>query len=133
MTKTAKTREAILNLVVADLSEISDAELRAEIVADGKDPDALAREIAEHLDEITSEFMRNRLATTKAVRRATAMATPTRRPSLARIRELVQRAFDAEPSLAAAFRGGKKQSDNDVMTLFDDLVALGKIPPTFDD
>jgi hypothetical protein len=134
MTNTAKTaREAIQSLAVADLDEISDAELREEIVADGKDPDTLARDIAEHLDEIASHFMRDRVAATKAVRKATDVPASVARPSLTRIKELIQRAFDAEPNLAAAFRDGKKQTDNDVMTLFDDLVALGKIDPASND
>lgn len=134
MTKPANnTIQAFQALAVSDLDDVSDEAIRAELLEDGKDPDALAREIAEHLDGIAAQFMRDRVAASKAVKKATDVSTPKARPSLKKIKELVRRAFNVEPGLAAAFRDGSKQSDNDLVTLFDDLVVLGKINLEADD
>jgi hypothetical protein len=46
---------------------------------------------------------------------------------------LVQRAFEAQPDLAMAFRDGKRQSDADWHTLYEDLIELGAIEPDGDD
>jgi uncharacterized protein YcaQ len=118
---------AIQGLASADLAETSDQDIRAEIAQDGMDPDALACEIAEHLDSIAAQFMRNRVAATKAVKKASDIPAKSHKPTLEKIKLLIQRAFEREPGLAAAFREGTKQSENDLESLFDDLVALGKI------
>jgi hypothetical protein len=49
------------------------------------------------------------------------------------MKELIDGAFQADASLAAAFRDGKRQSDADLQSLYDDLVELGKIEPEGDD
>jgi hypothetical protein len=115
--------------MLRDLAETSDEELRAELIEDGQDPNMLDRQIAEGLDSVVAEFMRHRVAATKAVRKATEMQAPQRRPTLARIRQLVQSAFERDPNLAAAYREGTKQSENDWTSVYDDLVVLGKIDP----
>jgi hypothetical protein len=43
------------------------------------------------------------------------------------MKELIRAAFDREPQLAAAFRQGRRQTDQDIRSLYDDLVSLGKI------
>ncbi len=121
------TLRAIQSLASADLSQTSDDEIRSEIEQSGKDPDALADEIANRLDSITAEFMRQQVAVVKATTKATSMTAPRIRPAIDKIKRLVQGAFAQEPKLAAAFREGTKQSDNDWITLFDDLVDMGKI------
>jgi hypothetical protein len=124
-----KTLAAIQALTLRDLEEASDEQIRAEFVEDGQDPDLVAREVAESLDSVVAEFMRNRVAATKAVRKATESPIERIRPSIQKIKEIVQRAFEVEPSLATAYRKGTKQSDNDWISTFDDLVLLGKIDP----
>ena len=121
------TLRAIQSLASADLSQTSDDEIRSEIAQSGKDPDALADEIADRLDSITAEFMRHQVAAAKATTKATSAMAPRMRPSIEKIKRLVQGAFAQEPNLAAAFREGTKPTDNDWITLFDDLVDLGKI------
>jgi hypothetical protein len=121
------TLRAIQSLASADLSQTSDDEIRSEIAQSGKDPDALADEIANRLDSITAEFMRQQVAAAKATRKATSMTAPRIRPAIDKIKRLVHGAFAQEPKLAAAFREGTKQTDNDWITLFDDLVDMGKI------
>ncbi|MCE9658256.1 MAG: hypothetical protein K8R60_06815 [Burkholderiales bacterium] len=123
---------AIQRLSSADLAGTSDEDIRAEIAQDGMDPDALACEIAEHLDSIAAEFMRNCVASTKALKKAADVPATSHRPTLEKIKLLIQLAFEREPGLAAAFREGTKQSENDLESLFDDLVALGKIQVDLD-
>lgn len=48
------------------------------------------------------------------------------------MKALVQQAFQADSALGLAFRDGKRQSDGDWETLYDDLVSLGKIAPEQD-
>jgi hypothetical protein len=122
-----KSIRAIQTLMLRDLEQTSDEELRAEIVEDGQDAEVLDRELAEGLDAVVAEFMRNRLAAAKAVQKATGMVPPKSRPSLEAIKRLIQRAFESDPNLAAAYRQGSEQSESDWISVFDDLVLLGKL------
>ena len=128
-----KTLGATQALMLRDLEETSDEQLRAEMVEDGQDPDSFDREIAEGLDSVVAEFMRNRVAARKAVRKATEMQARKVRPTIGKIKQLVQSAFERDPNLAAAYREGTKQSENDWISVYDDLVVLGKIDPNAHD
>lgn len=132
-TDARKTLSAIQALIIRDLEATSDDELRAELVEDGYDVGALDLDIAERLDSVVSEFLRNKVAATKAVRKATQHTRASSRPALERIKEIVRRTFELEPSLATAFRAGTKQSDADWISTYDDLVLLGKVEPSKDD
>lgn len=122
-----KSLDAIQALALRDIDAASDEEIRAGIQGSGRDPDAVALRVAESLDRVVAEFMRNRAAATKAVMATAARPTPKARPALEKIKELVQGAFARDPGLAAAFRDGNKQSENDLVSLYDDLLAMGKI------
>jgi hypothetical protein len=126
------TLNAIRRLALKDLDAASDDDLLAEIVADGADPEALARSVAMELDATIAAFMRDRLMAAKA-RASAALTAPKRRPALARIKELIDDAFRLDASLATAFREGNRQSEADLQSLYDDLVDLGKIEPEGDD
>jgi len=119
--------EALQALAGQDLDKAGDEQIRREHVEDGLDPDAEARRVAGSLDAIVSRFMRHRAAAAKALRAAAMPLRPRQRPTLAQMRALIQQAFDREPQLAAAFRQGQRQTDRDIRSLYDDLVALGKI------
>lgn len=118
---------AIQALIIKDMEAVSDEELRLEMIEDGHDPELVAKEMALALDSVVSEYLRSRVAATKAVKKAVQSPIPIRRPMLSKIKELVQRAFDSEPTLATAYRKGTKQSDDDWVSTYDDLVLLGKI------
>jgi hypothetical protein len=119
--------EAMQALAGQDLDEASDERIRGEFVADGREPEREAGVVAERLDAVVAQFMRDRAAAAKALRAATTPPGTRRRPALARMRALVQAAFEREPQLAAAFREGRRQTDQDLRSLYDDLVAMGKI------
>lgn len=126
-----KAQDAIRRLALRDLDATSDEELRAEFAADGVDPDAAARAVAAELDAVAAAAMRQRAMAAKA-----RVAAPSKRPrvlpALARMKELIDSAFRSDANLAAAFRDGKRQSDADLQSLYDDLVELGKIDPETD-
>jgi hypothetical protein len=63
-----------------------------------------------------------------AVERRTPIASLPKLP-IAQLKELVQRTFQSDPLLGMAFRGGKSQTDEDWVSLYEDLVALGAIKP----
>jgi len=126
------TLDAIRRLALKDLDATSDEELSAEIVAEGDDPEAVARSVAIELDTIVAAAMRERAAAAK--NQEVSMPTmPKRRPTLAHMKELIENAFRIDSNLATAFREGTRQSDADLQSLYDDLVELGKIDPEGDD
>lgn len=131
-TDSVKTLDAIRQLALQDLDATSDEELRAETINDGAEPEAVARSVAAELDAFIAATLRDRAAIAKA-RTVSLPAAATRRPSLARIRELIDNTFRADPCLATAFREGTRQSEADLQSLYDDLVALGKIEPEGND
>lgn len=127
-----KTLDAIRRLALKDLDETSDEELRAEIVTKGDDPEVVAYSVAIELDAIVATVMRERAAAAKNLAAAMSV-TSKRRPTLARMKELIESTFRIDASLATAFREGTHQSDADLQSLYDDLVELGKIAPEVDD
>jgi len=126
-----KSQDAIRRLALRDLDATTDEELRAEFAADGVDPDAAARAVAAELDAVVAAAMRERAAAAK-VRVAAPPKRQRVRPALARMKDMIDNAFRTDASLAAAFRDGKRQSDADLQSLYDDLVELGKIDPESD-
>ena len=62
MNDAKKTLRAVRNLAAKDLQELSDQELLDEIAADGLNPDVVAFEVAQSLDEVVASFMRSSAA-----------------------------------------------------------------------
>lgn len=123
-----KTLAAVRALALKDLEATSDEDIRAELAAEGIDPDQLAASIAVSLDDVLAASLRQQAAAAKAAMQVRAIPKTSRRPALDRIKERIAQAFAAEPQLATAFREGSRQSDADLETLYDDLVLMGKIP-----
>lgn len=128
-----KTLDAIRTLAVKDLEAASDENIRADLAAEGIDPDLLAASIAASLDDVLAGSLRQYAADAKVAMQERVAPKSLLRPSLARIKERIAQAFAAEPQLATAFREGSRQSDADLETLYDDLVLMGKIPEASDD
>ena len=130
--ETRKTLDAIRALALKDLEAASDEDIRAELAAEGIDPDQLAARIAVSLDEILAANLRQQAAAAKVAMQLRTAPKKSLRPTLDRIKERIAQAFAAEPQLATAFRDGSRQSDADLATLYDDLVLMGKISNTDD-
>ena len=128
-----KTLAAVRALALKDLEATSDEDIRAELAAEGIDPDQLAASIAVSLDDVLAASLRQQAAAAKAAMQVRAIPKTSRRPALDRIKERIAQAFAANPQLATAFREGSRQSDADLETLYDDLVLMGKIPDADND
>ena len=127
-----KTLAAVRALALKDLEAASDEDIRAELAAEGINPDQLAASIAVNLDDVLAASLRQQAAAAKAAMQVRALPNTSRRPTLDRIKERIAQAFAAEPQLATAFREGSRQSNADLETLYDDLVLMGKILDTDD-
>lgn len=111
----------------------SDAQLRQEAAEDGEDVDALAAAMRTALRAAASNVLRQRLADAKQRMMSTAHpGKATRYPTLEALKRRIQSAFESQPELGLAFREGKKQSEADWQSLYDDLVELGAIVPEED-
>jgi len=122
---------ALRVIVLEDILNTSDAELRKEAVEDGEDVAAIAADLKSAMRDAAAGALRQRLSQAKArmtVQPAQKPGQPAR-PPLERLKRLIQEAFASDRSLGLAFRDGKRQSDADWESLYDDLVALGKIDP----
>lgn len=126
--ETQKTLDSIRALALKDLEAATDDDIRAELAAEGCDPDQLAASIASSLDDVLAASLRQQAAAAKVVMQVRTSPMTSLRPTLDRIKEQIAQAFSADPQLATAFREGSRQSNADLETLYDDLVLMGKIP-----
>jgi hypothetical protein len=132
--KTIEEIIALRDAAIEDLLSLSDEELRIEAKQDGQDLEAIALETKRLMREGAAAALRLRMSTSR-VKPALAAAprrTPMIRPSVERMKQLVERVFANNPSAGLAFRQGKKQSDSDWQTLYDDYVSMGAIEPEDD-
>jgi hypothetical protein len=114
-----------------DLANTSDEEIRNEYREAGQDMAAVAKQTHDKLRDVVAASMRARLASAKATVKASAASQPASRvrPAMERLKAIVAEAFLREPQIAMAFRDGKKQTDEDLATVYDDLVRMGVIKP----
>jgi hypothetical protein len=114
-----------------DLANTSDEEIRNEYREAGQDMTAVAQQTLDTLRDAVAAGMRAKLAFAKAATTASSASRPTNlvRPTIERLKEIVAETFMREPKVAMAFRDGKKQTDEDLATVYDDLVRMGIIKP----
>jgi len=131
MTQARAERElaALRNAALEELLQISDAELLEDAAVEGLNVSEIAQGIRSCMRSASAGFMRQHLLSAKLVveKRTPRVALP--QLPIARLKELVQRAFQSDPQLGLAFRSGKTQTDEDWVSLYEDLVALGAIRP----
>lgn len=119
----------IRDRALEDLANTSDEEVRNEYLEAGQDLAAVAKQTHDKLREIIADGMRARLASAKAATKMSSASRPPNwiRPTMDRLKEIVAEAFMREPKVAMAFRDGKKQTEEDLATVYDDLVKMGVI------
>lgn len=128
--KSRKELAALRKAALEDLMAASDAQLQQEALEEGVDADLIASQVRSMmLDEAMARF-RQRLAQAKE-RPVLESRIPKAhsRPPIDRIRQFFHAQFKGEPKFALKFREGKTQTDDDLLSLYDDLVALGAIDP----
>lgn len=112
-----------------DLLSATDDDLRQEAREDGEDLEGLAIQMKSAMRNAASTVLRERMTESK-VKIRPALALPSlslTRPTIDRIKALVQELFTNDRSLGLAFRDGKRQSDADWKSLYDDLIVMGAI------
>lgn len=130
---------ALRDAALEDLLKLSDAELAAELGSDGIPIIEIARRVGNGMRETAAQAIR--LQNSRMPLQSREAVKPMRgsRPSISEIKKIVTRLFEnaqklgvEERSLGVAFRDGKKQTDADWETLYDDLVRLKAILPEND-
>jgi len=126
---------AMRQLALEDLMAQSDVQLRQEAAEDGENVDALATTLRVVLREAAAHVLRQRLADAKRRMVSTTARSmkPAAYPMLETLKRRIQSAFESQPELGLAFREGRKQSESDWQSLYDDLIELGAITPEEDD
>lgn len=133
MKQSKESREIgfIRTRMLEDLANTSDEEIRNEYREAGQDMEVVAKQTHDALREVVAATMRAKLASAKAATKVSSASQPTSwaRPAMDRLKEIVAEAFMREPKVAMAFRDGKKQTEEDLATVYDDLVKMGVIKP----
>lgn len=129
--KQSKEISFIRNQALEDLANTSDEEVRNEYCEAGQDMAAIAKQTHDKLRDVVAAGMRAKLASAKAATKASTAGQPAIRvrPVMDRLKEIVAEAYQREPKVAMAFRDGKKQTDEDLATVYDDLVRMRIIKP----
>ena len=122
---------ALRNAALEDLMATTDAQLRQEALEDSDDLVAIASQVKISMRDAAAETLRQKLTQARE-RMQPKLATLTEsfvRPPVNQIKQIIQGLFQTDQSLGLAFRDGKKQTDADWLSLYDDLVAMGAIKP----
>ncbi|ABM40199.1 hypothetical protein [Polaromonas naphthalenivorans] len=129
--KTRAEMAALRDAALEDLMATSDVQLRQEALEDGDDLAKVAMQVKTTMREAVASAQRQRLARAKERMRPSASARPfsSLHLSVEAIKQLVHGIFQTDPSLGLAFRDGKKQTEADWRSLYDDLVSMGAIKP----
>jgi hypothetical protein len=130
---TSKEIASLRDAALDDLMVTSDAELIQETVEDGCDAEAIAAEMKASMREAAAASLRQRMQRTQVKVHAVIVTIQKNRPALDQIKQIVQDLFGRDKSLGLAFRDGKRQTDSDWQSLYDDLLAMGAIKPSDDD
>ena len=125
---------SLLDALIEDAQDSSADEIREEIAATGGDPAQVAAQMREMAMGLVLQSRKARLAQAQAQWRhqsGRAAALPTGRTP-GRIRERLRQLVSGSESfangrVALAFRNGVSQSDNDLLSLWQDLVDLGAV------
>lgn len=127
--KTIKEITALREAAIEDLMSMSDAELRAEAREAGDDLEAIASQARQSMREAAAGALRKRMnaAKTRSSLGLPQRPLPATRPSLNRIKQMIQQLFERDPAVGLAFREGKRQSESDWQSLYDDLIAVGAL------
>lgn len=115
-------------LAAQDAFALSGDELRQEDAEDGVDTAAEAERWRTTLRQTAARFARE-FQPARSSDYAPLSARQQKRPALDAIKALIRDVVAARPELAVAFREGKRQSDSDWESLYDDLVDMGALPP----
>ena len=127
--KTIKEIAALRDAAIENLMTMSDADLRVEAKEDGVNLESVAAGVRHTMREAAATALRRRMAVAKIISpvRLSNQRSAVVRPALDQMIKVIQQLFESKPSVGLAFRAGKRQSESDWQSLYDDLVAMGEI------
>ncbi|WP_395680468.1 hypothetical protein [Dokdonella sp.] len=115
-------------LAALDAFALSDQELKREDAEDGVDTAAEGERWRSAVRATAARIARESQPA-RSADYAPLSARQRQRPALDVIKALIRDVVAARPELAVAFREGKRQSEADWQSLYDDLVDMGALPP----
>ncbi len=129
--KARKEIAALREAAMEDLAKTTDSELRKEALECGEDVGRIAVHTRSVMRNAVASFNRQRLAVAREQMEAKLHSRPGPfvRPTIDRIKQIVQAAFATDPALGVAYREGKVTSTDDWYSLYDDLIKIGAIQP----
>lgn len=119
---------ALRQAAIEDIEALSDAEMRQELESECGNVDAHLCGLKSAMRDAAAQALRDQLIVAKtkvqgASDRSVVVAKV--RPTIETIKRLITELMRARPSVGLAFRDGKKQTDEDWQTTYDDLVEMG--------
>lgn len=129
--KARKEIAALRDAAMEDLAKTTDSELRKEVLEDGEDVGKIAAHMRSVMRDAAASVNRQRLAMARGQMEAKSRCRPRtlNRPTIERIKQIVQAAFATDFALGVAYREGKVTSTEDWYSLYEDLIKIGAIPP----
>jgi biotin-(acetyl-CoA carboxylase) ligase len=128
--KAVQELAALRDAALEDLMSLSDEQLLQEAAEEGLDANQLALEMKAQLRNSAAAASRTRLSEAKArMRQPAEISIPRVRLPLEQIKQIIQDAFQNDTNLGLAFRDGKRQTESDWRSLYEDLIKVGAIRP----
>jgi len=129
--KTRAEMAALYDAALEDLMTTSDVQLRQEAIEDGEDLDKVAMQVKTTMRKAAASANRQRLARAKErmYPSISAQTISSIHLPVEALKQIIQKLFQTDPTLGLAFRDGKKQTDADWQSLYEDLVSIGAIKP----
>lgn len=113
-----------------EVDALTDEQIMQEAKEDGIDTAKLANDFRSNAMQLIAQAKRQKLALARqrlADSQRGHVAQPRSRPGLELIKQQIQAVLAVKPNLAVAFRDGKKLSDDDWLSLWDDFIEMGAI------
>jgi hypothetical protein len=115
---------------VRDILSKTESELRREATEDGEDFDLQASRVRVAIVDAAAKAKRQSLIDArKQLDSVEDLRVPFQCPPIQKIREILTGLTQSDPAFAVNFRSGKTQTENDLISLYRQLVELGKVRP----
>lgn len=108
----------------------TEADFRAEAIEDGEDFDVLATRGRTTILDAAARAKRQALIDARTqIDSVTDLRVAHPCPPASRIRKMLEELTKSDPQFAVNFRSGKTLTENDLISLYRQLVELGKVQP----
>ena len=122
---------ALRDAAVDDVMNMPDEELCALLQDSGENIEALASTMRSEMREAAARVVREQAK--EPSNHSNSVMAPAPRPSIERIKQFISELGTKVPNLSLSYREGKVQTDEDLQSLYDDLVSTGALKPGDDE